>query len=132
MAFVRQTYAKFWFPGILVSESIERQVDSRDIEVLEVPDRAYGFYFYDVVEGSDEVLTFTSDELNRSGMYFLGGTVRNLAEVERDFPDNHWLIGNMRDKEWPNVIQTYTSSILHCQPFLDGDVVLEPSAVVTA
>ncbi len=84
--------------------------------------RPYGFFFRTRSRGPDDL---DSKETARSGVYYLGGTVATLAEVEaRNDPTEETLRANMRGNGWDRIV-TNTNSWKWTQPLGDGDTVLD-------
>lgn len=124
-------FVTFYSPGTFVAEDSTKPVTAWNVEealalardILERHNaRPYGFCFTTRARADADL---DSKEIARSGMYFLGGKVETLAEVEaRNDPADRILIANMRDNGLDRII-TNTNSWRWTQPFRDGDTLLE-------
>lgn len=45
-----KTFVDFCLPGLFFPEHLKAQVNSKDVENLEIPDAAFAFRFFDIVE----------------------------------------------------------------------------------
>ena len=126
MDYVRRTYVEFVYPGIIVSETSVKEVESRDTSEVKVPDGAFGFRFFDVliakVECDGKTVELRSDRLNQSPMHYYGGRILTREEVEREVPDNRILLDNMDGNGWNRVIKTRMGNF---QPFEESDAFVE-------
>lgn len=128
---VRKDYVRFFSPGTLTAESTDREIDGWSITAAqemahEIVERhgatPYAFQFVRRERGPDDL---DSHEADRSPLYYLGGVVETLAEVEaRNDPADRILLMNMRGNGYDRII-TVTNSYRWTQPFRDGDVRLE-------
>ena len=108
---MQQHYVHFLSPGTFVSEENIEPVDSWDVEAAQ--ERAhsilqrhnatpYGFVFTTRSRGPDDL---DSKESARSGIYYLGGRIETLAEVEmRNDPKESILRTNMRNNGIDRII----------------------------
>lgn len=123
-------FVTFLSPGTFVSEQRTMEIGYWDTEqaaaiahtVVErygaVP---YAFYFTTRERGPDD---FDSRETNRSHMYYLGGTILTLEQIEaRGDPADRILLSNMRVNGFDRVIVNDNSWRV-VQPLRDGDVVI--------
>lgn len=125
-------FVQFLSPGTFVSEVTEKPIDAWDVEaaVLMSADiverhgaKPYGFRFTTRSRGPDEL---DSKQTAQSGMYYLGGKIETLAEVEaRNDPDERILLSNMRANGYDRIVVN-TNSWRFTAPLGDGDVVLNP------
>ncbi len=121
-------FVTFFSPGTFVSETSKKPIDSWDVDravkmAADIVERhgatPYGFRFTTRERGDDD---FDSQESATSGMYFLGGELLTLADVEaRNDPKDSTLLSNMRTNKYARVIQ-HKSIIL---PFGDNDTLVE-------
>ena len=128
---MKKHFVTFYSPGIFVSESTEREVDSWDVEKAKEMARSikerhgatpYGFKF--ITRGREDN-ELDSKILNRSNMYYLGGKVRHLDFIIlENKPDEQILISNMKINGWDRVIENCNSYKI-TQPLEKDDVVLE-------
>lgn len=134
MTTVTKHFVEFLSPGTFTAESTRRPIDSWDVEAAKEMARAvkerhgatpYGFRFLTYSRGPDDL---DSSLASKSPMYFLGGKVRTLKDVERDNrPDEDILRTNMRNNGWGRII-TNCNSWRWTLPLEDEDVVLEFAA----
>lgn len=128
---MKKHFVSFYSPGTFVSEETTEPVDNWDINaaveraktVLERHGATpYGFRFSTRTRSDDDLDSKVS---NRSPMYYLGGKVETLAEVEaRATPKDTILLGNMRCNEYDRII-TNDNSWRFTAPLGKEDVVLE-------
>lgn len=120
----------FYSPGTFVAEMDEQEIDSWDVD--EACNRArnvkqrygatpYGFKF---VTWSRSNKDLDSKVSNKSGMYYLGGQIQTLEELEiKGDPKDRTLISNMKINGWNKVI-TNTNSYSWTQPFNEEEDML--------
>lgn len=118
----KQTYAEFYYPGVIVSETNIEPIKNRNVERLQVPEGAYGFIFFDIIsiDIKDEFskkLKLKSKRLNISPFHYYGGTIYTLKEVKKNFPNEKILISNMEVNHYKKVIKCRTGNF---QPFNKG------------
>lgn len=128
---MKQCFVTFYSPGTFVSEQTSLPIDSYDIDkaiemarniVERYNSRPYGFRFSTRERKSHEL---DSRETHRSGMYYLGGKIETLAEVEaRNDPKEEILRSNMRCNGYDRII-TNTNSWRWTQPFHGDDTLLD-------
>jgi hypothetical protein len=129
---VTKHFVVFYSPGTFIAEVTEKALPKGwDIELAKQMARGiserygatpYGFCFTTRERGTDDL---DSRETHRSHMYFLGGKVRTLAEVEADNnPNEEILRSNMRGNGYDRII-TNDNSWRWTQPLGKDDVVLE-------
>lgn len=127
---MKKHFVTFWSPGTFCPEESTMPIESWDIKTaLEMASginerynaRPFGFSFSTRSRGPEDL---DSKQTAKSPMYYLGGTVRTLAEVEAEAnPDEKILLSNMRGNKIAHVI-TNTNSWKHTAEFKDGDVLL--------
>ncbi len=127
---MKQHFVTFFSPGTFVAEETTKPIDSWDIENAKKMARSinerynatpYGFKFSTRNRGEKDL---DSKVTEKSPMYYLGGKVETLSEVEARSPKpDRILISNMRDNGWKRII-TNTNSWKWTQPLNDDDVVL--------
>jgi hypothetical protein len=124
-------FVTFMSPGTFVRETTQLPIDSwdpqkamemaRDI-VKRHGAKPFGFQFSTRSRGAndlDSMVTATS------GVYFLGGKIETLKDVEaRDDPKEKILRANMRANDIKRII-TNTNSCKITVPFEDSDVLLD-------
>ena len=127
---MKQHFVTFYSPGTFLAEDTTKPIISWDVDVAvkmarKITERynatPYGFCFATRTRTAKDL---DSKETARSGMYFLGGTVRTLAEVKAaNDPDEKILLRNMEGNHYERVI-TNCNSWKWTQPLKKGDVVL--------
>ncbi len=127
---MKKHFVEFYSPGTFVSEVDSREIDSWDIEaaqeiatsiVQRYNARPYGFRFVTMERLKDD---FEPKEIERSGIYYLGGMTYTLEELRnRNNPRDKTAISNMEINGWERVIEN-TNSYSFMAPLLDGDTVL--------
>jgi len=128
---MRAHFVTFYSPGTLVAETTTKPIDAWDVDkavemAASIKERygatPYGFRFSTRERRDDEL---DSRQVAQSGMYFLGGKIMSLAELERlNDPHDKILISNMRGNKWGHVVIN-DNSYRSTQPLCDGDVVIE-------
>jgi len=127
---MKQDYVIFFSPGTFVAEQSAKPIDSWDIDkAIEmskgIKERygalPYGFCFTTRERKDDEL---DSQEVKRSGMYYLGGEVLTLQNViNRNDPKDKILISNMRCNGYEKIIVN-TNSWQWTQPLDKNDIIL--------
>lgn len=127
---MQKHFVVFYSPGTFVAESTEREIEAWDVEVAKhmattIKERygatPYGFRF---VTRGRSAKDLDSKETARSHMYYLGGTIETLEQVEaRNDPKERILRANMRGNGVARVIVN-NNSWKSTQPLKDDDVVL--------
>lgn len=126
---MQRHFVTFYSPGTFVAETTDKPIEAWDVEkakamAADIKERygavPYGFRFTTRSRKDNEL---DSSESARSPMYYLGGKVETLAEVEARDPDSI-LAQNMRSNKYARVV-TSTKGWRWTQPLNDGDVVLE-------
>ena len=131
MSTMERHFVTFYSPGTFVSEATERPIDSWDVEkavvmageiVERYGARPYGFRFSTRVRRDQDL---DSRETDKSGLYFLGGRVETLAEVEaRNDPKEEILRANMRGNGYDRIVVN-DNSWRSTMPLGPKDVVLD-------
>lgn len=128
---VTQNFVHFYSPGTFVAEETRKPIPTWDVDVAmqmarDIRERygatPYGFRFSTRTRATDDL---DSKESARSGVYYLGGRVETLVEIERcaDARDTI-LIANMKANGCDRIIRN-TNSWQWTQPLWEGDVVLD-------
>ena len=127
---MKKHFVIFFSPGTFVAEQSREPIDSWDIDKAvkmskDIKERheaiPYGFCFT-TRERKDHELD--SQEIKRSGIYYLGGEVVTLEDIRaRNDPKDKILISNMECNKW-NKIVVNTNSWKWTQPLEKNDVVL--------
>jgi hypothetical protein len=126
-----QHFVTFYSPGTFVSETTTKPIAKWDVATAKRMARKiterfnaspYAFQFSTRTRRKDEL---DSREVKRSGMYYLGGVVETLADVERRATkDDDILLSNMRINKYDRII-TNTNSYRITLPLEKDDVVLD-------
>ena len=127
---MKRHFVKFYSPGTFVAETTTKPIGEWDVsKAMEIAGdikerygaRPYGFQFLTRERGDDDL---DSSVTEKSPMYYLGGKVRTLAEVQADnLPDEKILLSNMDANGWDRIITT-TEGWKWVQPLEKEDVVL--------
>jgi len=128
---MEKNFVVFLSPGTLVAETTQKLIDSWDVSVAlkiakTIKERygatPYGFYFIKRARKDDEL---DSKEIKRSGIYYLGGKIKTLKDIEAEKdPRNDILISNMKCNGYKKVIEN-NNSWRWTQPLRKEDYVLE-------
>lgn len=112
-------FVVYSFPGSLFSETTSQEIDSWDPDKAKAkaPKGAFSFQFITKGRRDDEL---DSKIIDRSGNYYLGGTLYTLDDVEQGkMPGStDILLTNMRGNGWNTVIKTPRGNV---QPFTNKD-----------
>ncbi len=114
-------FVEFSYPGIFVSEYSHEEIAERKPELVNVPEDAFAYRFYDQVQTIVDGELLTGERKNYSGITYFG-KVYTLEEVKAQFPEYTTLISNMKCNGWNRVVRTRKGN---WQPFEDGDTVIE-------
>lgn len=127
---MKKHFVTFYSPGTFVAESDTVEIDDWNVEeavemskniVQRYNATPYGFQFHTRERNESD---FDSKETARSNMYFLGGEIRTLKQVEKDRrPDEKILLSNMRSNDIKAVVVN-TNSWSWTQPLGEEDIVL--------
>lgn len=128
---MQQHFVTFFSPGTFVAETSEVPISAWDPEIAKKIARGikerhgatpYGFRF---TTRSRKESDLDSQVSARSPMYFLGGKVETLEEVEaRATKEDQILLSNMRGNGHKRIV-TNNNSWRWTQPLEESDVVLE-------
>lgn len=124
-------FVTFYSPGTLVSETSERPIESWDVDAAmqmahDITERynatPYAFRFSTRSRGTDDL---DSKVTASSPLYYLGGKIETLAEVEaRNDPKEEILRSNMRGNGYSRIIVN-DNSWRFTGALKDDDVVLD-------
>ena len=127
---MKKHFVTFLSPGTFVAESSEKPIEKWDTKMaMKMADSIterygatpYGFYFTTRERTAKDL---DSKEIKRSGTYFLGGTVKTLADVKAENnPSNRILISNMECNHYDRIIEN-NNSWRWTQPLDKDDIVL--------
>jgi hypothetical protein len=128
---MQQHYVIFYSPGTFVAEQTTNPIDAWDVDAAMdaahfIKERhgatPYGFRFITRGRGPDDL---DAKEIARSCLYYLGGKVETLAEVEaRNDPKEDILRSNMRCNGYGRIIVN-DNSWRWTQPLEESDIVLD-------
>jgi hypothetical protein len=135
-----QDFILFISPGTLFSEMTERPIGCWDpataVRMARTIAERYGatpyaFQFITrlvsdpIADGRGGVLDVEPRELRRSPLYYLGGDILTLDDIElQDRENEQILLTNMRCNNWPVVIENNNSWKV-VQPFNEPDVIVD-------
>ena len=125
-----QHFVSFYSPGTFFAEETTREIDAWDVDaaaamadaiVERYEARPYGFRFSTRARDDDQL---DSRVVTKSAMYYLGGKIETLAEIEaRNDPEERVLRENMRGNGWDRIV-TGNNPWRWSQPLGPNDVVL--------
>jgi len=128
---MKACFVIFFSPGTFCSEQTSMSINSYNVDKAVEMSRGiierynakpYGFRFVTRERKDDEL---DSRETHRSGMYYLGGKIETLAEVEaRNDPKEEILLSNMKCNGYDRIIVT-NNSWRWTQPFREEDTLLD-------
>jgi hypothetical protein len=128
---MNQKFVRFYSPGTLCSEETIRPINSWNVNEAikmskEITERhnakPYGFMFFTKTREDHEL---DSKETDHSCMYYLGGEVQTLEEIEsRNDPKDRILISNMKGNGYLKVIVN-TNSYHITLPLKEEDIILK-------
>jgi len=80
-----QMYVQVLYPGIIVSDTLEYESHTRDPRKFEMPERAFGFRFFnkEVLEGSTGKVYGKPHDYSP---WYYKGTVRTIEQVKEQEP----------------------------------------------
>ena len=96
-------YVEFLYAGSFTADCRAEEVGHADPALIDVPDGAYAFRFFDVQEIEDEGTVLRSDRLNKSMTFYPDG-VLTTVEQAREMPNSRILVSNMEGNGWPAVV----------------------------
>ena len=109
-------YVEFYFPGIFVSESSIKEINSLDPKLIEWPKHAFAFKLFKREEATINGKTLRGDMEAVSGMYYTPDSkVETLEEVKESHPQERILISNMTYNDWNKIVWIGNNA----QPFND-------------
>jgi len=128
---MKKHFVTFYSPGSFVSEQTEKPIEKWDAKlaikmVKNITERygatPYGFAFTTRERKDDEL---DSKVVKKSNMYYLGGTVYTLKQLEeKNDPNDKILIQNMKSNKWDKIVEN-NNSWRWTQPLEKDDVVLK-------
>lgn len=126
MEYVRKTYIEYLEHGVTRIEGKIDEVPDRELKNVKLPDKVYGFRFFDIIVAQVEVdgglIELRSKRINESPVYYHKARVLTHKEVTEGIPNNEKLLLYMNVNGWDKVIQTRTGQFLE---FREEDVILD-------
>ena len=126
MEYVCKTYIEYLEHGVTRIEGKIDEVLDRELKSVKLPDKAYGFRFFDIILAQVEVdgrlIELRSKRINESPVYYYKARVLTHKEVMEGIPNNEKLLLYMDINGWDKVIQTRTGQFLE---FREEDVILD-------
>ena len=130
---MQRHFVTFYSPGTIVAETTTKEIDSWNVDdavamarVIQERHgaRPYGFRFSTRARSETDL---DSKEVDRSPMYYLGGTVRTVAEVLAGTdPSESTLRSNVRINDMKRVVTCHTPW-RWTRELNDDDIVLDPA-----
>jgi hypothetical protein len=96
-------YVQFYYPGLLFSETSQREIKSRK-QSIKLPKGSYGYVIFDQEEVAVEGEKLVGKPKNHSARH-LKGEIYDLARVKAEIPDSDILQSNMRSNKWDRVLK---------------------------
>ena len=128
---MQKNFVEFVSPGSFIAEATVKEIDFWDtdkaVRMANYIHERYGAtpYAFQFLTRARDDNALDSKVIERSVVYYLGGKVETLEEVEaRNDPGERILRDNMRVNKWKRVI-TNTNSYRWTRPLNDDDVVLD-------
>ena len=89
MSVTKKTYVEFIVPGLLFPETEVVEVKSRDVQDLRIPERAYGFRFFDILitqvsNNGKKKVNAESNPVNYSRQYNIGTKIYSKKEMANE------------------------------------------------
>ena len=126
MDYVKKTFVEYLVSGDIPNQNFIDQVPDREFDTLLVPEKAYGFRFFDMIIAHVDVdhtlIELRSRRINQSPLYYYGGRVLTADQVIKDIPDNEKILLYMNVNGWDRVIQTRTGQFME---FKNDDIIIE-------
>ena len=126
MEYARKTYIEYLEHGVTRIEGKIDEVLDRELKSIKLPDKAYGFRFFEFIVAQVEVdcslIELRNKRINESPVYYYKARVLTHKEVIEGIPNNEKLLLYMNINGWDKVIQTRTGQFLE---FREGDVILD-------
>jgi len=126
MDYVRKTYIEYLVHLVNINENSVEEVLDRELKNVLLPDKAYGFRFFDIivvqVDIDGRLIELRSKRINESPVYYYRARVLTHKEVTEGIPNNEKLLLYMNINGWDKVIQIRTGQFLE---FREEDVILD-------
>lgn len=131
MSEVKAHFVTFFSPGSFVAEETTKPIPSWNVDTaiemaFEIRERynarPYGFQFSTRERGHEDL---DSKVTQFSGVYYLGGKIETLAEIERrNLPEEKILLSNMKSNGWDKIV-TNRNSWRWTMPLREKDILLD-------
>lgn len=108
------TFVEYYLPGAVVADKYCTEVQSREIDKLDIPPRASSFRFYDAETGADA-------QSNKSKLYMLAEEVLNQEQVQQKIDNPDILLWNMRTNGYKYIAMTRRGA---CYPVDENTIVV--------
>ncbi len=128
---MKKHFVIFFSPGTFMAEQTEKPIDEWDVQAAtemarKIKERyratPYGFCFTTRERKEEEL---DSQEIKRSGMYYLGGKILTVEDLKaRNDPKETILISNMECNQWEKIVEN-CNSWKWVQPLRKDDTVLD-------
>ncbi len=128
---MKKNFVTFFSPGTFFSEETTKEIDEWNVDLAmemakDICERydakPYGFKFYTRERNEND---FDSKETNRSGLFYLGGKVFTVKELEdKNDPEDSILIMNMKGNGYDRCVVN-TNSWKFTGMLAEGDTVLD-------
>jgi hypothetical protein len=126
MDYIRKTCIEYLIHGDIPNQNIIEEVPNREFNNLLVPDKAYGFRFFDILTAHADVdgaqIELRSKRISESPLYYYGGRVLTRENVIKDIPNSDKILLYMNINGWDKIIQTRSGQFLE---FRNDDVIIE-------
>lgn len=114
-------YIEYLHPGIILSDSSEKQISHRDPQKIKFVD-FFGFRFFDREEKQIDGEVLSGKRKNYSGWYYQGEKY-DKTDVMKKVKDNSILLRNMENNGYNFVLKTKYNQFI---PLEDKDILLRP------
>lgn len=131
MSEVKAHFVTFFSPGSFFAEETTKPISSWNVDTaiemaFEIRERynarPYGFQFSTRERGHEDL---DSKVTQFSGVYYLGGKIETLAEIERrNLPEEKILLSNMKSNGWDKIV-TNRNSWRWTMPLREKDILLD-------
>ena len=98
-------YVEIFYPSSPFYKSEVKEIEERNPELIDIPDDAFGYRFFDSTEVITDGKMSTGEKKNISCMTYFG-TAYTLDEIKEKFPQEKTLISNMELYKWKYLVKT--------------------------